>query len=283
MHLLFLLLFSCYAPLVGNQGVGNQEKIILVSVPAYVHIVQEIVGEKAIVYSVVPAGVSFHTFEPSPKHIQTILSAAVWFTIGDPFEERILKKISSSSHNIQVVDLRTDIATLHNSCAHSGTDPHIWLSPRLMKKQIETMTRELEKIDIQANSKEVLLKIDSLIKLVDNLLSKAHNGCIVVAHGAFAYLCHDYDIEQLSIEHEGKEATFASLTSLIEKASQKGVKTVFSLKQYPKKGINYVAHILGARTVELDPYAENYFEMMENIAKSFQEAIQEEHEKQTNN
>lgn len=278
MQLIVLLLFCSFAPLMSNQ-----EKIILVSVPAYTQIVQELVGEEAIVHPVVPAGVSFHTFEPSPKHIQTILSASLWFIIGDPFETRILKKIFSSEQKIHVVDLRHDIHLIQNSCTHAGTDPHIWLSPRLMKTQIETMAKELEKIfpekDIKERSKALLSKINTLNLYVDSLLHETHNGSVVVAHGAFAYLCRDYNIEQLSIEHEGKEPTLAALTSLIEKASQKRVKTVFSLKQYPKKGINYVAGILGARVVELDPYAENYFETIQNIAKNFQEAIQEEDEK----
>jgi zinc transport system substrate-binding protein len=275
MFRILLCLLTCCATLV------SKETIILVSVPSYTKIVQELVGQEATVVSIVPPGISFHTFEPSPKDTKTLLSATLWFTIGDPFEERIFKKLEFQNETIKTVDLREGIPLIYTACCHAGADPHIWLSPHLMKQQIQTIVSALKNtfpnISIQKRSEILLERIQNLETVFNTLLNHP-GGTVVVAHGAFAYLCRDYGIEQLSIEHEGKEPTFASFTSLIEKASKKGVKTVFSLKQYPKKGIQRVADIINAQIIELDPYAGNYFESMQYIAEQFHRAIQEEHE-----
>ena len=257
-----------------------QEKhSILVSVPAYTEIVQELSGDLAPVRCLVPANVSFHTYEPRPKDIESVFSCSLWFSLMDPFEDKIANALLSHHAPIKRVDLRANLPLITQSCCNTGTDPHIWLDPHLMKTQLETIAEALRqefpehREDIDRRLVTLKEKLDILIIQVDTLLRPTKGRLFVVAHGAYAYLCKQYGIEQLSLEQEGKEPSLASFTSLIQKAQSHHVKTLFSLRQYPKIGIEKAAEILGARVIELDPYSEKYFENIFFTAQSLHEAM----------
>ena len=114
--------------------------------------------------------------------------------------------------------------------------------------------------------------IEALAKESDELLQEAKGSVIVIAHGAYTYLCHEYGIEQLSLEYGEKEPTLATLQELLTKAKEHNVTTVFSLKTGSKRGINRVAQLLNASIVELDPLSSDYIENMRATVHTFHKA-----------
>lgn len=274
--LLFLLLFfSSFLP-------GEEQVNILVSIPVYKKIVQELIGEKAVIHSVVPPGISFHTYEARPKDIEPAFSAVLWFYIGDPFEEKIKKALFSHQSTIELIDLREGVPLITQCSCHAGADPHIWLEPHLMKTQILTIANALKKkfptesSDIDTRLQVLEKKIETLITQVDALLLPMKGRVIVIAHGAYAYLCKQYGLTQLSVEKEGKEPSLHTITQLLQQAKEAHVKKVFATKQFPKIGIERVASMLDAEVITLDPYSEEYFENMLTTVHQFHEAMNEE-------
>ena len=206
-------------------GIHSQEKpCIAVSVPAYTEIVQELSGDLARVCCLVPAGVSFHTYDPRPQDIEGIYQCSLWFSIMDPFEDKIANALLSHHASIKRIDLRAHLPLITHSCCNASVDPHIWINPHLMKIQLFTIASALKelfpehKTEIEKRLTILLEKMDELITEVDGLLLPCKGRFIVVAHGAYGYLCHEYGIEQLSLEQEGKEPSLASFSSLIKKA-----------------------------------------------------------------
>lgn len=262
----------------------DAKPIALVSVAAYQDIVQEMAGSDICVQSVVPPGVSFHTFEPTPGHVLSLSTAKLWLTIGLPFEKKIL--LALQSINIPaVVDLRTGLTLIHDTHCHGcngGADTHIWTSPRMMKTQLTTICTALtsvfptQKEGVEERHLALQRRLDTLIAATDEKLAGERGKIIVIAHGAYDYLCRDYCLEQRAIEVGGKEATARSLHILIQEAKNRGVKTVFSLKQYPKNGIERVAEALKAKVVELDAYRPDYFANLTYTVEAFHNALEEE-------
>ena len=99
---------------------------------------------------------------------------------------------------------------------------------------------------------------------------------IVIAHGAYGYLCRDYGIEQLAIESGGKEATVGALDDLLKEAKGRGVKTVFSVAQHSRQGINRVAQILHADVIDVNPSQLDYFAEESATIRAFGKALGEE-------
>jgi zinc transport system substrate-binding protein len=93
------------------------------------------------------------------------------------------------------------------------------------------------------------------------------NRTILVAHPAYGYFCRDYQLRQISIEFEGKDPTPRQLTKVLEDARQNQIKKVFIQKQYSNKGARLIASTLNASVINLDPYSENYFSSMLEIAQ----------------
>ncbi len=257
-----LLLFLC-SSLVATET-------ILVSVTAYQGLVQKLVGENAEVLSVVPKGADLHSFEPTPRHVEELARGSIWFTIGEPFEERVC----SALPQISTVDLREGIELIQEKeCLHlSGADPHIWTNPKLMLTQLETIYTALKHLVSLERYESVRSDIEALAKESDELLQEAKGSVIVIAHGAYTYLCHEYGIEQLSLEYGEKEPTLATLQELLTKAKEHNVTTVFSLKTGSKRGINRVAQLLNASIVELDPLSSDYIENMRATVHTFHKA-----------
>lgn len=259
--------------------------LVLVSVGTYQDIVQQLAGDEIRVQSVVPIGASFHTYEPSPGHVMTMSTAKLWFTIGQSFETKMLNAFSSAGASVTAVDLRTGLALLHDHGGHDcaeETDSHIWTSPRMMKTQLVTIRKALEAAfpektqGIEERYNALEQQIDRLITTADEQLSGHQGKIIVIAHGAYGYLCHEYGIVQRALETGGKEATAKAVQNLLQEAKTRNVRTVFSLEQFSKRGISRIAEELHAQIVELDAYQSNYFVSMPYTIHAFQKALKEE-------
>jgi zinc transport system substrate-binding protein len=92
---------------------------------------------------------------------------------------------------------------------------------------------------------------------------------ILVYHPAWAYLCRDYGLEQISIQKEGKEPTPQDLTQLTDEARQNNISLVFVSPQFNQRNAQVIATEIGAELVVVDPLASNYLENMEKVAEAF--------------
>ena len=276
--LFFLTCLFIYLSLFNS--VSALTNYVLVSVAPYKFFVEKIAGDTVKVGLMVPAGASAHTYEPTPKEMLAASTADLWFLIGESFEARAVRAIQSHHPAIVLVDLRQNVHLIssdphhaHQGCTHKNCqDLHIWLSPRQSKIQARTIASALEKLYpenkelYEANLKKLLEELDQLDVEISALLKPLKNRVILVSHPAYAYLTRDYDLKQISIEFEGKDPTPRQLTRVFEEARENGIHAIFVQRQYSNKGARLIADKIGARIVNLDPYSENYFYSMRDIA-----------------
>jgi zinc transport system substrate-binding protein len=275
------LLFFSFSPLDGEEALPEPKPLVLVSIAPYKYFVDQISGGSVAVQVMVPAGANAHAYEPTPKQMIQASRAVIWFILGESFERRAFPVVKGSNPNLKKVDLREGIELISHSCSHSthchpdAKDLHIWLSPRLSKKQAEAIAEGLQQIFpeksalFQKNLHQFLQDLDKLDKDISLILAHPKNSHILVSHPSFAYFCRDYHLEQLSVEFEGKDPTPKQLTDVIEKARKYRIDRIFIQKQFSSKGARIVAGQLQAKIIEIDPYSENYFSMMHNLALEF--------------
>jgi zinc transport system substrate-binding protein len=254
---------------------GFAQTRVLVSIAPQKYLVEEIGGEKVSVTVIVPAGASSHTYEPTPKQIVSMKSGEIWFRLGESFEDRLLKVLPQT----HIIDHRKGIELIGGGCGccnPGGADPHIWLSPSLLIIQARQIAEALCQHDpshealFKQNLERLVEQLEALDVEMRDILREAPKT-ILVSHPAYGYLCRDYGLIQLPVEMEGHEPTPRYLADLILKARSLKIQTVFLQPQHSVKGGMRVAKELGAKSLFLDPYAENVIDNLREIAKAFRQ------------
>lgn len=117
------------------------------------------------------------------------------------------------------------------------------------------------------NFERLLVRIDSLDSACTEALREADVRTIVIYHPALTYYAADYGLEQLAVEHDGKEPSVRHLARLIEQARAKKVQRIFYQAQYPASSVKVIAEDIGARTVRIDPLREDVIENIGEITR----------------
>lgn len=271
------LLFLCHLFAENQQDPRSHR--VMVSIAPYTFFVKAIAGNTVNIELLVPPGASFHTFEPTPKQVLEGAKSDIWFRVGETFESRPLQSIQAYRPQMRIVDLRNGIDLItdgaHKHCCHSAADLHMWLSPTVAKMQAMAISRALmesypENRDLyQRNLEQLLSQIDALDREISDTLKPLKHRTIMVSHPAYAYFAREYNLTQLPIEFEGKDPSAQQLTRILQQAHQGGIKTIFIQRQYNNKGALLIANELNAKVVTLDPYSDNYFASMREIAQQF--------------
>jgi len=264
---------------------------VVVSIPPQAYLVGRVGGEYVEVQVLVGPGQSPHTFEPTPRQAAGLARAHLYFTIGVPFEERLLEKITASGGGVRVVDtckgvkLRSMSADelSHEEGEDEGgagrLDPHTWLSPRLAKVQAANICEGLKAVDprhaaaYERNLKALQADLDEVDARIAEALAPLKGRKFFVFHPAFGYFADAYGLKQVPVEIEGKSPGPRRLAALIEKARREGVKVIFVQPQFSPRGAQAVAEAIGGVVVPMDPLARDYLKNLEHIAQQIKRAL----------
>lgn len=270
--LVTLIIIGCTS----NPLPKQSKPLILVSIAPYKFIAQKIAGSDFDVTTVVPAAANPHTFEPTTAQVTHMASAEVWFGIGEPFEKKINPILTSNNPSLISADLREGIDLIHEStsckyCSEDHADRHIWLSPTLAKKQARIIKKILtqkypDKKELFSKNYEIFAaEADLLEKEIREILKKADKKTLLVSHAAFAYFCHDFGLTQISVEVEGKDPRPKDLEKILKQSENYSI--AIALPQHNNKGTELIAAQLGKPVRYIDPYSENYFDSMKQLAQ----------------
>jgi zinc transport system substrate-binding protein len=255
---------------------------VVVSILPQKTFVKKIAGDLVDVTVMVSPGASPAVYEPKPSQMKKITKAQIYFSIGVPFEKAWLPRFKAQNPNMLLYDTSKGIKKLpmqehhHNHHQHSSStlDPHIWLSPTLVKIQAKNIADALKKIDpkhktvYENNLKKFEQEIDELDVRLVKILKPCQGKAMMVFHPSWGYFAKDYGLEQIPIEVEGKEPKSKELVNIIHEAKEEGVKIVFVQPQFSKRTAKVIADSIGAKIVEADPVATNWAENLIQIAKN---------------
>ena len=255
------MLSSC-----GGERRSAGDGTMYVTIAPLTEMVGAITGGDFRVEVLVPAGASPETFEPTPRQVIALNSAQAVFSVGLlDFERALTSRIDTPS---KVVDLSRGIEPRAGSCAHEhhghrhahGIDPHVWTSPRQLLKMAANAYEAIsvlypDSVKYRTNYFRYRDKLRHLDAWCAKACAASERRCFVVFHPALTYYARDYGIEQISVEHEGKEPSARQLGEVIERARQSGVQRVFYQSQFPRSTVEIVASDIGAECAEIDPLA----------------------------
>ncbi|RRQ20295.1 ABC transporter substrate-binding protein [Guyparkeria sp. SCN-R1] len=269
---------------------------VAVSIPPQAHFVETIGGEHVDVQVMVPANAEPVTYEPTPRQMTALSRAELYFSIGVPFEKGWLPRFRSVNPEMTVVDT---VATIQRRAmvAHSGhdhdehdhdapdetvRDPHVWLSPPLVRLQAETIRDALIKAapERSADFHRGFRQLAEQINRLDNAILDALSGIdpdarrFLVFHPAFGYFGASYGLEQMPIEIEGKEPGPRELARIIEEARDHRIRVIFIEPQFAQGAARTIAREIDGEVLTLDPLARDWPAGMRAIAATLAESLE---------
>lgn len=260
---------------------------IMVSILPQINFVEKIGGNKVRVAEMIPPGFSPATYDPSPGQLRKLQEADIYFRIGHiPFEKAQIEKLEKINKKMKVIDTSRGIKLLkldshsHGEEEHeddeeheASNDPHIWLSPKLVKIQAENIYNALvefspeDKDYFTRRYNQFIVELDELDQKLISAFAPIEGQTILFFHPAFGYLADAYGFRQETIEIEGKEPTPAQLQKIIDKARNNNIKVIFVQAQFSTKSAESVAKEINGVVVQIDPLAKDYFANLETMAE----------------
>jgi ABC-type Zn uptake system ZnuABC Zn-binding protein ZnuA/ABC-type lipoprotein release transport system permease subunit len=282
---------------------AKEVKEIAVTIEPLRYFAEKIAGDKYTFFSIVPAGQSPETYDPSPREMVRVGNNEAYFHIDQlVFERNLVASIrenntgtyafdlsegmdfceeSSCDHRDNHIHTRRDPQASdagHLFCrGHGGHDPHIWTSFKGAKVMSANILKAFSILDkenydyYQSNYQRLTEELDSLENYLHEQLEKLSGRSFVIYHPALTYFAREFDLKQYSIENEGKEPSPVLLKNLIKETKAEEVKVVFVQIEFDRKHAEQIAHAIGAVTVEINPLDYQWDEQMRVIAKALAE------------
>ena len=283
---LYLSVILCF--IVSCNYTNDNSKIISVTIEPQRYFVEKIVGDKFEVNTIVPAGTSPETYDPSPSQMVDLGKSSLYFKVGYlGFENawgQTLKdnnvdvKIINTSNNIKLIEDNKDSIEIkkmneHDGHSHHGVDPHIWSSPKSALIMAENMLNALVAADVENqkyyrdNFKLLETEIIETDRRINELLESASVKSFIIYHPALGYFARDYNLIQYSIEFEGKSPSPQQLKEMIDFANTQDIKTIFVQKGFDLKNAESLANEVKASIHSIDPLSYNWSDELIKIAE----------------
>ena len=298
---------------VSGSSFAAERLSVFVSIVPQKYFVQQIGKDLVDVQVMVQPGASPATYEPKPQQMADLSRTKIYFAIGVPFENAWLEKIAAANPRIKVVHTDHGIEKRHMAAHHhhgeaaethhdgehhyerdhdhdkahhhevaeadTGLDPHIWLSPQLVKIQARAILTALQEANpahaeaYETYFREFEVRIDQLDADLKTIFDGKKGMRFMVFHPAWGYFADAYGLEQVPIEIEGKSPKPSQLKELILHARENGIRVIFVQPQFSTKSAELVAREIGGQVAFADPLAEDWMGNLRDVADRFRKAL----------
>ncbi len=280
-----LLFVSCTSR---NKRMNKQDKqVVTVSILPQRTFIEKIAGEDFDIQVLVPHGASPESYSLLPSQLKQISHSAVWFRLGYlGFELSWSEKIKQLNHEMKVINLSEGLdlisgekVTHANHFHFEGIDPHIWMSPKLVKQMAGKITEVLSELNpknadvYQTNYQYFSSEIELLDKKIREAFKEHQGQAIMTFHPSLSYFVRDYGLIQYSLESGGKEPTTQHMAKMVELARKENVDVIYIQSEFDKDHAQVFAKEIGGKVIEIWPlnpeWQENLMDITHLIIENF--------------
>jgi len=228
-------------------------------------IVKDIGKDRVAVHTVVPPGVSPHSYVMKPSDARNLKKSAALFFIDNDFDQWINKgKLPANLHRVSLM-ASVPQTLLHRFPAKSKypqkTDPHFWLDPQIVKIILPAVAQELCSVDsagcetYKANAEQLSIRLTETEKKMIVVLSGVKGKSFIAMHPSMLYMADRFGFHIVDVleKNPGFEPGMKELGELIVRASQKDIHAILSEPQFPKALAQKIARSSGKPLLIFDP------------------------------
>ena len=285
---IFTLLFS-FLLLACHSNREKEANVLTVTIEPQRYFLEQIVGDKFQVNTLVSPGSSPETYEPSPSAMIKLGNSRAYFKVGFLGYENVWTgKLAENNPDLKIVDCSVGIEPVYGGHGHhdhsheaadhghnqtDAADPHVWSSAKNAVLFSQNMLNAVVDLDVEnadlyrANFEKLTQKIAETDSALTRLLKDIPTRSFIVYHPALAYLARDYNLTQHSIEFEGKNPSPAQMKELVDLAKAENIKIVFVQQEFDIKNSEVIAREIGATSHTINPLAYEWDEELIRIAQ----------------
>jgi zinc transport system substrate-binding protein len=298
---LVLLLIGGCSPTTDHRPADGRLPVFA-GIPPLASLVEQVGGEHVKVDVLVQPGQDPHTFDPTPRQALAVGRAVLFFKIDMPFENVLLAKIREGNQRLEIVDATAGVkkramdtpcceeaaagSHAHESPARQAgptgePDPHVWLSPPLLKVMARNVAAALcradppHQADYERNRAVLIARLDKVDQNIRRMLTPYRGRSFYVFHPGFGYFADAYGLHEEAIEAGGRAPAPKQLRALIEKAKADGATTVFIQPQYAPESAQAVADALGGKVVTINGLGKDVIADIEDIAAKVEKVMRQ--------
>lgn len=162
---------------------------------------------------------------------------------------------------------------------HTGKDPHIWMSPLLVKQQAVTIMEALVELDpthaakYKANFQAFVRDLDALHKHLSETLKPFNGEHLFVFHPAFGYFAQTYHMHPVPVETMGRAPKGKELAAIIKLAKKEKARVIFVQPQFDRNAAQKIASAIKGHVVSINPLAYDYISNMKAIADTVAKSL----------
>lgn len=238
-----------------DTGKGENSKVkIVASLFPQCDFAREVVGDRGETHLLLPPGIEAHSFEPTPRDIQTIREAQVFLYTGEYMEPWAEKILEGTGEDLIAVNLSQGIQ-LENK------DPHIWLDPLYAERMVDRIIEAVSQAEpnnrdyYEKNGEAYKEKLRALDKKCFETFEKTKYRTIVCGgHFAFGYFAKRYGLDYLSPYlgfSPNAEPSPKKVTELIQNMETLGIDTIYYEELVDPKIARQISEETGARMLLL--------------------------------
>lgn len=269
---LSLLLTSC-----GKVEEKSDKPQVYTSFYAMYDFARMVGGDDIDLHNVVPTGTEPHDFEPTAADMAKLSKADVFIYNGMGIDEWAEKVADTLPETVNVVCASKKINT-------DGADPHVWLSLKNAKTQLEAVSSALSEAD-SANTEHYATRLAEYSEKIDALETEYENAGLsgkklFVTHGAYGYLCDDFGMEQVALEgiSGDSDPSPAQMAKIVDEIKAEGAKCIFYDPLEGDKMANAVAKEAGIEalvlyTFEGDSEDRDYITIMQTNLEQLKKSL----------
>jgi zinc/manganese transport system substrate-binding protein len=298
-----------FAACAGTDETTEDRPEVVVTTSVLATIVSELVGDAAVVTTIISDGVDPHDFAPSAKDVERMNNAALVVANGLDLEEgledvlanleadrlfvaadhvttRALKskhsdEVTDEDHSDEHSENHSDEDHAHD---HGSDDPHLWLSPFTVSEFVPALATALGTtlgIELTTAADDVvgaLLELDAdFAAQIDGLASCE----LITGHDELGYFADRYGCEVIGTVIPSAtttaEASAAQIAELENVVTEHNAKAIFVSLGTPTKIAEQIARDTGVPTVELNTHvvgdSENYDQFMRSVTDTIVDAL----------
>lgn len=253
-------------------------KIVTTIFPIY-DWAKNVVGSNAQVIYLDESGVDLHSFEPTANDIIALSDADLFVCIGGASDKWVDNAVSSSSNSdLKVIKLMEETGFFeeetvegmenevhdheHNDMDIIEYDEHIWLSLKKAQIAVNSISDTLCSIDnknadiYRNNANKYIEELKELDRKYESAISSNENKTLLFADRfPFRYMVEDYGLDYYAAFpgcSAESEASFETLTFLIEKTKELNLKNIIMLESSDGKIASTISSETGATILTLN-------------------------------